>query len=263
MSDPKQNEPVEGPESREPVVEMDGVGIYFHLQSRRRISIKSLLLGGSFGQERKLLWALRDVSFKAYEGEILGVIGPNGAGKSTLCLALSEILLPDEGSVSVRGRVSTLLSLGAGFNRDLSGRDNILLNGAYLGMRREQIQSRVAEIVEFSELGDFIDQPVRFYSSGMRARLAFSIASCLEPEILILDEVLSVGDRAFQEKSRRRLEELMARSRLIVIVSHSSEFLRSICTHALWLERGRVRGYGSAKEILDAYEAAPPTGEAG
>jgi len=245
----------------EPVVEVDGLGIYFHLQSRRRVSIKTLLMGGgSASPQRKLLWALRDVSFRAHEGEILGVIGPNGAGKSTLCLALSQILIPDEGSLVVRGKVSTLLSLGAGFNRDLSGRDNVLLNGAYLGMRRREIQGRLDEIVEFSELGDFIDQPVRFYSSGMKARLAFSIAACLEPEILILDEVLSVGDRAFQEKSRRRLHELMDQSRLIVIVSHSSEFIRSICTHALWLERGRVRGYGEAKEILDAYEAGTPLG---
>jgi ABC-type polysaccharide/polyol phosphate transport system ATPase subunit len=244
--------PVEEP----PVIEVEGLGIYFHLQSRRRVSIKTLLTGGGLRRAPRVLWALRDVSFRAHEGEVLGIIGANGAGKSTLCLALSQILTPDEGRVVVRGHVSALLTLGAGFNRDLSGRDNILLNGAFLGIPRRMIERKLEEIVEFSELGEFIDQPVRFYSSGMRARLGFSIAASLEPEILLLDEVLSVGDRAFQAKSRRRIQELMAASRLIVIVSHSTDFLRSLCTHCLWLEKGRVRAYGEAKPVLDAFVEA-------
>ncbi len=242
-------------EKNAPVIEARGLGIWFNLQSRRRVSIKSILLGSGLRSDQKVLWALRDVNFEVADGSVLGVIGPNGAGKSTLCLALSGILTPDEGDVAVRGKVSTLLSLGAGFNRDLSGRDNILVNGAYLGMRRDEIQSRMEEIVAFSELGDFIDQPVRFYSSGMRARLSFSIASSLEPEILILDEVLSVGDQAFQRKSRERMQQMMARSRAIVLVSHAMPFLRELCTHCLWLERGHVRGFGEAQEMLDAYEA--------
>ena len=241
--------------SRTPVVEAQGLGIYFHLQQRRRASVKSLLLGGGLRRAPRVLWALRDVSFACHEGEILGVVGANGAGKSTLCLALSQILLPDEGRVVVRGRVSTLLTLGAGFNRDLSGRENILLNGAFLGIPRRRIDEKLDEIVAFSELGEFIDQPVRFYSSGMRARLGFSIASALDPEILILDEVLSVGDRSFRAKSQRRIEEMMAQSRLIVIVSHATSFLRTLCTHALWLHGGRLRGCGEAKAVLDAFEA--------
>ena len=173
-----------------------------------------------------------------------------------LCLALSRILTPDEGRITVRGKVSTLLTLGAGFNRELSGRENILLNGAFLGIPRGQIEGKLEEIIDFSELGDFIDQPVRFYSSGMRSRLGFSIAASLEPEILILDEVLSVGDRQFKAKSRKRIEELMAQSRLIVIVSHSITFLRSLSTRCVWLERGRMRGFGPAGDVLDDYEEA-------
>lgn len=241
---------------RLPVVEVDDLGIYFHLQQRRRTSVKKLLTGGGLRTAPRVLWALRGVSFRSHEGEVLGVVGPNGAGKSTLCLALSQILTPDEGRVVVRGHVSTLLSLGAGFNRDLTGRDNILLNGAFLGIPRSTIDAKLEEIVDFSELGEFIDQPVRFYSSGMRARLGFSIAAILEPEILILDEVLSVGDASFRVKSQRKIEELMARSRLIVIVSHSLPFLRTLCTHALWLERGRMRGFGEAKAVLEGFEAS-------
>ena len=238
-----------------PILEVDDLGIYFHLQQRRRVSIKRLL-GGGIRRAPKVIWALRHVSFACREGQVLGVVGPNGAGKSTLCLALSRILTPDEGRVVVRGKVSTLLTLGAGFNRDLTGRENILLNGVFLGMPRKAVEARLGEIIAFSELGEFIDQPVRFYSSGMRARLGFSIAATLEPEILILDEVLSVGDRSFREKSRRRIEELMAQSKLIVIVSHSTAFLRALCTHCLWLERGGVRGFGDAEPVLDAFEAS-------
>ncbi len=238
------------------MIEVEDLGIFYRLQQRRRVGIKQLLLGGGFRRDAPLLWALRGVGFRCHEGEILGIVGPNGAGKSTLCLAISKILTPDEGRVEVRGEISTLLSLGAGFNRDLSGRENIYLNAAFLGISRREVERRMEEIIDFSELGDFIDQPIRFYSSGMKARLAFSVAASLEPEILILDEVLSVGDRAFQQKSRRRLQEMMARSRVIVLVSHAMPFLRELCTHCLWLERGRMRAFGEAKTVLDAYEAA-------
>jgi ABC-type polysaccharide/polyol phosphate transport system ATPase subunit len=168
---------------------------------------------------------------------------------------LSRILEPDEGTVAVRGHVSTLLSLGAGFNRELSGRENILLNAAFLGIPRREIDRRMQAIVDFADLGEFIDQPIRFYSNGMRSRLGFAIATALDPEILVLDEVLSVGDRAFRAKSQARIEEMMSRSRLIVIVSHATSFLRSVCSHCLWLDRGHVRAFGDAKAVLDAYEA--------
>jgi ABC-type polysaccharide/polyol phosphate transport system ATPase subunit len=237
------------------VVELRGLGVYFRLQQRSRMSIRKALLGGGLRRSAPVIWALRDVDLTCHEGEVVGVIGPNGAGKSTLCLVLSRILEPDEGSVSVHGHVSTLLSLGAGFNRELSGRENILLNAAFLGIPRREIARRMDAIMDFADLGEFIDQPIRFYSNGMRSRLGFAIATSLDPEILVLDEVLSVGDRAFRAKSQARIEAMMARSRLIVIVSHAGAFLRSVCTHCLWLDRGRVRGFGPAAAVLDAYEA--------
>jgi ABC-type polysaccharide/polyol phosphate transport system ATPase subunit len=238
----------------DPVVELRGLGVYFRLQQRSRVSIRKALLGGGLRRKAPMIWALREVDLTCHEGEIVGVVGPNGAGKSTLCLVLSRILEPDEGTVQVRGHVSTLLSLGAGFNRELSGRDNILLNAAFLGIPRKEIARRMQTIVDFADLGEFIDQPIRFYSNGMRSRLGFAIATSLDPEILVLDEVLSVGDRAFRAKSQARMQELMARSRLIVIVSHATSFLRSVCTRCLWLERGRVRAFGEAGAVLDAYE---------
>jgi ABC-type polysaccharide/polyol phosphate transport system ATPase subunit len=237
------------------VVEVEDLGVFYRLQQRRRVGIKQLLSGRGMGRTAPVIWALRGVSFACHEGETLGVVGPNGAGKSTLCLALSRILEPDEGRVEVRGQVSTLLTLGAGFHRDLTGRENVMLNAAFLGIPRSTIESRMEAILDFAELGEFIDQPIRFYSSGMRARLAFSVAQSLDPEILLLDEVLSVGDRAFRQKSQRRIEELMAQSRLIVVVSHSTAFLREVCTHALWLHKGRLRAFGKAAEVLDAFEA--------
>ena len=237
------------------MVEVEDLGVFYRLQQRRRVGIKQLLSLRGLRRPAPMIWALRGVSFSCHEGEALGIVGPNGAGKSTLCLALSRILEPDEGRLVVRGEVSTLLTLGAGFHRDLTGRENVLLNAAFLGIPRRVIDARMDQILDFAELGEFIDQPIRFYSSGMRSRLAFAVAQSLDPEILILDEVLSVGDRAFRQKSQRRLGELMKQSRLIVVVSHSTAFLREVCTHCLWLDRGRVRGFGKAAEVLDAFEA--------
>ena len=238
-----------------PAIEVRDLGIYFRLQGRRRMGMKQLLLG-QVRRSAPVIWALREVSFSCDEGQIVGIVGPNGAGKSTLCLALSQILTPDEGTVEVDGKVSTLLTLGAGFNRDLTGRENIYLNAAFLGIPRPVIEDKIDGIIAFSELGEFIDQPTRFYSSGMRSRLGFAVASSLDPEILILDEVLSVGDRRFRRKSQERMEAMMSKSKAILIVSHSTVFLRSLCTHCVWLEKGRLRGFGPAAEILDAYEAA-------
>jgi ABC-type polysaccharide/polyol phosphate transport system ATPase subunit len=230
-----------------------------------RQNLKRMLLQGGFFQRPKPFWALRNVDLHCAEGQVVGIVGHNGAGKTTLCLVLSGILEPDEGEAHVRGRVSPLLSIGVGFRRELSGRANILINSAFLGIPRREMEARMEEIVGFSEIGDFIDEPVSSYSRGMQARLAFSVASAIEPDILLLDEVLSVGDSAFRRKSRRRIEELMGRSRLILIVSHSSDLLRSLCTHCLWLDHGHVRAAGEAKPILDAYDEAMggplPSGE--
>jgi len=237
----------------DPAVKVRGLGIHYRLQSRSRMGIKKLLSGG-LGSQAPTIWALRGVDLTCHEGEVVGVVGPNGAGKSTLCLVPSGILEADEGSAAIRGQVSTLLTLGAGFNRELSGRDNILLNAAFLGIPRKDALDRMERIVEFADLGEFIDQPIRFYSNGMRSRLGFAIATAMDPEILVLDEVLSVGDRTFRQKSRARIGEMMAQSKLIVIVSHATAFLRAVCTHVLWLEKGHVRAYGKAAEVLDAYE---------
>ena len=240
---------------------MKGIGIFFRRQSRKRITLKQLLLRRQWGQRTPVLWALRNLDLSLYEGQSVGVVGHNGAGKSTLCLVMSQILMPDEGEVTIRGKVSTLVTLGAGLNRDLSGRANIQLYAAFLGMSRKEIDARIDEIIEFSGLAEFIDDPVRQYSSGMKSRLGFSVAATLEPEILILDEVFSVGDQRFRIKSQRRIEEMIARSRLIVIVSHNTDFLRRLCTHALWLDHGLVRDFGEAGPVLQAYDqamGAPP-----
>ena len=198
-------------------------------------------VGARPGAEQGHFWALRDVDFSIAPGEILGVIGKNGAGKSTLLEVIADIISPDEGAVQVSGRRPTLLTIGAGFERELTGRENIRLNAAYLGFSRKEIDQMVEPIEEFSELGHFLDQPLKTYSTGMTARLGFSIAVHTDPDILLLDEVLSVGDADFQAKSQQRLSEMMNRARAIVVVSHAAGFIEDICTKALWLEKGRVR----------------------
>jgi ABC-type polysaccharide/polyol phosphate transport system ATPase subunit len=238
-----------------PLVEAHDLGVWFRLHRKKKSTLKRALLTRGILGRREILWALRGVGFHCYEGEALGIVGHNGAGKSTLCLVLARILTPDEGSVTIRGRVSSLLTLGAGFNRELSGRANIQLYASFLGIPRKILEGKMDEIIAFSELGDFIDEPVRSYSSGMRAKLGFSVASSLDPEILILDEVLAVGDRKFRAKSEARMREMMNQSKLIVVVSHASAVLRDLCTHCLWLHQGRARLWGPADEVLDAYDS--------
>jgi len=201
-------------------------------------------------------WALRDVSFVVQPGEIVGVIGRNGSGKSTLLLSVAGIIPPDVGSIITFGKTSTLLTLGAGFEPELTGRENIRLNGAYLGLSRNVIERHLDAIIKFSELGEFIDVPLKKYSTGMRARLGFSIAAQIEPEILLLDEVLGVGDAGFQEKSRNKLLELMGRSRAIMVVSHSMQFVQETCSRALWVEDGHVAAFGDPDVVVAAYSAA-------
>lgn len=241
-----------------PVVEARGLGVWYRAGHQKQ-TVRSLLTGGLLGdkpqRKPKLKWALRDVDLTCHNGQTLGIVGHNGAGKSTLCLAIAGILEPDEGTSITRGRVCPLLGLGTGFNKDLTGRENVRTYAAFLGLKRRELDELLPGIVEFSELGEAFDQPIRTYSSGMRARLGFSVATAIEPDVLILDEVLAVGDAAFRAKSRARMRELMQRSRLIVIVSHSMAFLRDTCTHAVWLEKGRVRAHGEAPEVLDGYNS--------
>jgi len=243
----------DGRSSRDYVVLRD-LGVWYRRRRHRTYSMRQVLTGKAWRDQSQVFWALRHIDLTCHEGQILGIVGPNGAGKSTLCLVLAGILAPDEGSSHVRGKVSALLGLGAGLGKDLTGRENIMLNGAYLGIPRQRIEEQLDEIIGFAELEDFIDQPVRTYSSGMRARLGFSVATTLRPEVLILDEVLSVGDIAFRKKSRRRIEGMIEASRLIIIVSHDVNLLHGLCSHCLWLAEGQVEGFGEATEVLKEFE---------
>jgi ABC-type polysaccharide/polyol phosphate transport system ATPase subunit len=199
--------------------------------------------------------ALNNVDLHVDQGEILGIIGRNGAGKSTLLKVISRVLIPSEGRVRIRGRVSPLLELGAGFHPELTGRENIFLNGTLLGHSRRELQSRLPEIMDFAELGDFIDAPLRTYSSGMIARLGFSVATTWKPEILILDEVLSVGDEAFQRKCQQRLEKYKNEGTTTLIVTHDSEAVKLLCSRAVLLDHGQVKAAGDSHEIVSLYHA--------
>ena len=201
-------------------------------------------------------WALKNVSFEVQKGEVLGIIGKNGAGKSTLLKVISGILKPTEGSVRVNGTIAPMLELGSGFDFDLTGRENVFLNGAILGYSEEFLKEAYQNIVEFSELGQFIDVPLRNYSSGMVARLAFSIATMVHPDILIVDEVLSVGDAEFQEKSRRRMMELMSGGTTVLFVSHSIGQIRAMCDQVIWLDHGTLVMTGGTADVCGAYEAS-------
>jgi lipopolysaccharide transport system ATP-binding protein len=198
-------------------------------------------------------WALNDVSFNVGHGEIVGVIGKNGAGKSTLLKILARITEPTSGEVRYRGQVGSLLEVGTGFHPELSGRDNIFLNGAILGMGRREIQSRYDEIVEFSGVGDFVDTPVKRYSSGMYMRLAFAVAAHLETNILLIDEVLAVGDAEFQNKCLARMSDLAKGGRTVVFVSHNLTAIQSLCRRSIFLEKGRAVADGPTREVLSAY----------
>jgi homopolymeric O-antigen transport system ATP-binding protein len=222
---------------------------YMLLTERLTQRVKSL----GRRQKSEEFWALRDVSFEVKRGETMGVIGHNGAGKSTLLKILSRITPPTEGEARLRGRVGALLEVGTGFHPELTGRENVFLNGAILDMKRQEIQRRFDEIVEFADIGPFIDTPVKRYSSGMQLRLAFSVAAHLEPEILIVDEVLSVGDLAFQQKCLGRMEQASQEGRTVVFISHSLPSVVNLCDRAIMLSQGRVTATGKVGEVVDAY----------
>ena len=239
----------------QPLIELRDVGVWYQLHSKRR-SIKRALLRGRLHEPPRVLWALRNLNLTCHRGQTIGIVGHNGAGKSTLCLALARILTPDEGQITVRGKTTPLFGLGTCFNGNLTGRDNIQLYSAFLGIPKSIVSQKLQQIIDFSELGDFIDEPMFTYSNGMRARLGFSVAAMLEPEILILDEVLGTGDRQFRAKSREKILEMMAQSKLILIVSHMTGFLWKTCTHCLWLDHGQCKMFGEARPVLRAYEQA-------
>src|SRR3989344_3423043 len=230
------------------------VGIVYKVHHEKHRSLKELLLSSM--KRRSVsddFWALRDLSFEVEQGDVLGIIGRNGAGKSTLLLVLSGILVPDRGSLELNAKASTLLSIGAGFRPELSGRDNVFLNGAFLGLTEQDIESRYPDIVRFADIGDFIDVPVKKYSSGMKARLGFAIAANIEPDILLLDELLGVGDAAFKEKSQKKIRELMTKAKTVGIVTHDPNFVTEYCTKAIWLDQGKIAYVGDPKKVVDAY----------
>lgn len=238
------------------VIEVSDVTMRFRMNSDKILSLKEFVTTALRGKlEYQEFTALNHVSFKVKKGETLGLIGRNGAGKSTMLKIISGILKPTSGGVTCRGNVVPMLELGSGFDMDLTGRENIFLNGAILGYSEEFLLEKYGEIVEFSELEDFIGTPIRNYSSGMLARLAFSIATVVKPEVLIVDEILSVGDVAFQEKSRKRMMELMGGGTTVLFVSHSIEQIREMCRRVVWLEQGKVRMMGEAGEVCDVYAA--------
>lgn len=197
--------------------------------------------------------ALKNVDLQVEQGEILGIIGRNGAGKSTILKVISRVLIPTDGRVRIRGKVSPLLELGAGFHPELTGRENIFLNGTLLGHPHRDIEARLPEIIEFAELGEFIDSPLRTYSSGMIARLGFSVATTWRPDILILDEVLSVGDEAFRHKCQVRMEKYRDEGATTLLVTHDSNTVQMLCSRAVWLDHGQVKAIGAAKDVVALY----------
>lgn len=237
------------------MIEVNDVSVRFRMPGDRVSSLKEFFVQML---KRKIVFhefeALKSVSFEVRRGEVLGLIGHNGAGKSTLLKVISGILKPASGTVRLYGNVVPMLELGSGFDMEMTGRENIFLNGAIMGYSEAFLKEKYDEIVAFSEIGDFIDVPLRNYSSGMIARLAFSIAAVVEPEILIVDEVLSVGDANFQEKSKKRMTELMGGGTTVLFVSHNLEQIREMCDRVLWLEHGTVKMYGNAQQVCDAYE---------
>jgi lipopolysaccharide transport system ATP-binding protein len=235
------------------------------LSKRYRIGGRIGRVGGRLrrraGEE---IWALKDVSFEVGRGEVLGVIGRNGAGKSTLLKVLARITEPTAGRAVLSGRLGSLLEVGTGFHGELTGRENVYLSGAILGMRKAEIDARFDEVVEFSGVERFLDTPIKRYSSGMKVRLGFAVAAHLEPEILLVDEVLAVGDAAFQQRCLGKMESLEQGGRTVIFVSHNMPSVRRLCTCCIWLEGGRVAAAGQAGPIVDAYmSAGVPVGEAG
>ncbi len=235
-------------------IRLAGVSLCYRLAKQRIPSLKEYaihFMRGALSYEK--LWALRDVDLTVRRGESLGIIGRNGAGKSTLLKVISRVLKPTEGTAVVNGSLAPILELGSGFDFELTGLENVYLNGLLLGHTRREVESSVEEIVDFSGLGDFIRSPIRNYSTGMLARLGFAIATAWIPEILILDEILSVGDVTFTEKCEKRLQRFHDAGTTILLVSHEAKAILTNCTRCVWLDDGRIRADGDSKEVLKLY----------
>ena len=245
---------------KEIMIDVDHVSMRFNLGIEKGFSLKQGFVD-LFNKEKRQnkkkneFWALKDVNFKINKGEVVGFIGSNGAGKSTLLKVVAGVMKPTKGSVAAYGNICPMIELGAGFDPQLTARENIYLNGAVMGYSKELIESKFDEIVEFSELKDFLDVPVQNFSSGMTARLAFSIATIVDPEILIVDEILSVGDIAFQAKSEAKMLSMIGGGTTVLFVSHSLEQIKKLCDRVIWIEHGVVQKIGG-KDVCDEYKKA-------
>lgn len=237
-------------------VDVQNASMHFNMASENINSLREYLTKLS---KKQLFYkdfiAVNNLSFQVKKGEIFGIVGTNGSGKSTLLKMIAGVLTPTTGKIITNGKIAPLIELGAGFDAELTGRENIYLNGAILGYSEAFIDEHYEEIIEFAEIGEFIDMPLKNYSSGMVSRIAFAIATAVKPDILIADEILSVGDFRFQEKCMKRIRSLMKEGATILLVSHSVEQIRSICNRALWIEKGQLKIVGSADEVCDAYSA--------
>jgi ABC-type polysaccharide/polyol phosphate transport system ATPase subunit len=235
-------------------IRVEDVSVTYRTSVERRPTLRSTVL--RLGRRERVVHevnAVKHVSFEVPHGQVLGVVGSNGAGKSTLMRTIAGILPPTAGRVEVHGRVSTLLALGVGFNKKLSGRENVILGGLAAGLTREQLEHKYEEIAAFAELEEFMDMPMRTYSSGMYGRLAFSVAVNMEPDILLIDEALSVGDAKFRRKSARKMQELCAQDRTVVLVSHALGTIKDLCDQAVWLDKGVLKMWDDADSVVDAY----------
>ncbi len=246
-----------------PLIELNGVSLRFVNYADKQYSLKRAMLDLVLRREsdvpRGEFWALRDISFTVEQGERIGIVGGNGAGKSTLLRLLARIYPPTSGRIAIRGNVAPLIEMGAGFNPELSGADNIVFNGAMLGFSKSQMLAKVEGIYEFTGLKEFADLPLKYYSSGMYMRLAFAIATEVHPDILLIDEALGVGDAAFIARAKARLRGLVDRAKVVVVVSHDMESLRELCTRGLWVQHGRLVGDGPIDAVIDDYLASTKT----
>jgi ABC-type polysaccharide/polyol phosphate transport system ATPase subunit len=233
-------------------VDIHNLGKMFKMYSERNQSMKSALMRGRISKFEEF-WALEDISLSIHKGETIGLVGSNGSGKSTLLKTLAKIYWPDRGQIEYFGRMSALLEVGSGFHPELTGRENIYLNGSILGMKKKEIDLRFDKIVEFSGVSKFIDQPVKNYSSGMYVRLGFSVAIHVEPDILVVDEVLAVGDAAFQKQCFQRFKELKKQGTTIILVTHDLDAMNQLCDQAVWIKNGLVEMQGQSKKVSTSY----------
>jgi ABC-type polysaccharide/polyol phosphate transport system ATPase subunit len=250
MSDTLINEP-----QQDSAIFLNGVSVEYQIPSESITTFKEYIIRLVQGKiKRRAFWALKGIDLNVKKGEIFGILGRNGAGKSTLLKVVSRVLIPVEGRVWINGNISPLLQLGAGFHPELTGRENIFLNATLLGHPRSEVNDMVDEIISFAEIGDFIEAPLRTYSSGMKARLGFAVATAWKPDILILDEVLSVGDVSFRRKCFTRMNNYRDGGATVLMVSHSVDQVRELCERTMWLDHGQIKMIGSSDQVCDAYE---------